>query len=460
MTSAVWPQSKTGAQISQTVQSLLIAGNFGQLESMAGDFRRSGARVSGGTPKIHVFYDALSAISGGCTCSMIEAEFPFETKRAAIVKWLETYPASVTARVAMAQLWINYAWVGRGIGNASDTSDEQWKNYHERLRTAERYLHGVDPRHDLFVYYERIELMEVLPPGRETLDAAYLAGIQSDPTYFPLYESRAWMMQEKWYGNPGELAEFTQSLRLVPGGETGEIAYATVASEFYKVFAWYHVYQKVGLSWPVLKKAYLAKEKRYGLSQTDWDAMLGYSGVARDSVFASEQISLARQRAIAGSTFDQENLGRAYFNGFGIMPDVQQAIRWYEMAAMQGDLSAEFNLASIYEHAAVPDYKEAMKWYEMAAAHGNATAINNMAFMYENGKGVRQDYGKAAALYLQSANKGFPRAAFHIGTLYEHGLGVAKNPDRAVAWMKNAAQSGDIDAAHWLNEHAQNTPVN
>lgn len=355
----------------------------------------------------------------------------------------------------MAQLWISYALLGRGVAYADDTSDEQWKRYFGRLRAALEYVHGFDPRHDLFAYYERMSLIEVLPPSRQTLDAAYTAGVSTDPTYFPLYERKAWMLQEKWYGQPGELAQFTQSLLHAPGGETGEIAYATVASEFYKVFAGYHAYQKVGVSWPVLKSAYELKERRYGLSQQDWDAMMGYSGIAADVDFASEQIAGARARANAGSVVDQENLARTYSNGFGVAPDFGQAVYWYQLAAAKGDLRAQFNLGSIYEHASPPDYQTAMRWYELAAAQGDAIATNNIAYMYENGKGVSQDYGKAAALYLQAANKDAPRAEYHLGTLYDRGLGVPKNRYQAIAWMVKAAQSGDKSAEEWLQAHAR-----
>ncbi len=52
------------------------------------------------------------------------------------------------------------------------------------------------------------------------------------------------------------------------------------------------------------------------------------------------------------------------------------------------------------------DYAEAVKWYRLAAAQGNANAQLNLGFMYANGRGVLQDYTKAHALYNLAATKG------------------------------------------------------
>jgi len=49
------------------------------------------------------------------------------------------------------------------------------------------------------------------------------------------------------------------------------------------------------------------------------------------------------------------------------------------------------------------DYREALKWYRLAAEQGNAAAQNNLGTMYERGLGVPQDKVLAYALYNLSA---------------------------------------------------------
>ena len=52
------------------------------------------------------------------------------------------------------------------------------------------------------------------------------------------------------------------------------------------------------------------------------------------------------------------------------------AVLWYQVAAEQGDASAQFNLGLMYEYGrGVPqNYSEAVKWYRLAAEQGDASA--------------------------------------------------------------------------------------
>ena len=50
------------------------------------------------------------------------------------------------------------------------------------------------------------------------------------------------------------------------------------------------------------------------------------------------------------------------------------AVKWYTLAAEQGDADAQINLAGMYFNGrGVPqDYKTAVKWHTLAAKQGNA----------------------------------------------------------------------------------------
>jgi hypothetical protein len=49
--------------------------------------------------------------------------------------------------------------------------------------------------------------------------------------------------------------------------------------------------------------------------------------------------------------------------------DLPQAVRWYRLAAEQGEATAQFNLAHMYKHGrgTVKDVVEAHFWYALAA---------------------------------------------------------------------------------------------
>jgi len=73
--------------------------------------------------------------------------------------------------------------------------------------------------------------------------------------------------------------------------------------------------------------------------------------------------------------------------------DFTEAMKWYRLAAEQGDAGLQFNLGILYNTGRkVPqDYQEAVKWYRLAADQGHASAQYFLALMYYSGKGVPKD---------------------------------------------------------------------
>jgi uncharacterized protein len=61
-------------------------------------------------------------------------------------------------------------------------------------------------------------------------------------------------------------------------------------------------------------------------------------------------------------------------NGQGGPQNHKTAVKWYRLAAEQGNASAQYNLGVMYEKGqGVPqDYKTAVKWFRLAAEQGNA----------------------------------------------------------------------------------------
>ena len=57
------------------------------------------------------------------------------------------------------------------------------------------------------------------------------------------------------------------------------------------------------------------------------------------------------------------------------------------------------------------DFDDAIRWYENAARQGDANAMNNMAFMYGMGEGVAQSDVEAYAWFALAASRGNADAA-------------------------------------------------
>ena len=68
--------------------------------------------------------------------------------------------------------------------------------------------------------------------------------------------------------------------------------------------------------------------------------------------------------------------GAMYYNGKGVAKDFKEAVKWYRLAAAQGNISAQVNLGSMYyEGEGVPeDLIRAHIWLNIAATQGNPNA--------------------------------------------------------------------------------------
>lgn len=119
--------------------------------------------------------------------------------------------------------------------------------------------------------------------------------------------------------------------------------------------------------------------------------------------------SLMSKAARMGLPEAQTGLGLMYERGQGASPDINEALYWYRRAAMygkeatqgaghykknllpnrkeqylHGDRDAQFLLGNIYEHGAegvVPNPEEAVRWYEDAAVRGDAASQARLAIM-------------------------------------------------------------------------------
>jgi len=103
---------------------------------------------------------------------------------------------------------------------------------------------------------------------------------------------------------------------------------------------------------------------------------------------------LIANSAYAASTL--EDADKAYAS-----KNYAEAIKIYKALALNGNESAQLQLANMYENGdgAIQDYVEAFKWYKLAAEQDSASALMNLGDMYENGHGVTKDLIKAHMWY-------------------------------------------------------------
>lgn len=96
-------------------------------------------------------------------------------------------------------------------------------------------------------------------------------------------------------------------------------------------------------------------------------------------------------KGIQGSPMAQFRLGIFYEVGEGMAPDVEQALRYYNQAALSGYAPAQCRLGDLYfeGHGVPQNYVEAVRYYRMADVQGRLeqVAAQRYAACYENGWG-------------------------------------------------------------------------
>ncbi|NMC96745.1 MAG: sel1 repeat family protein, partial [Deltaproteobacteria bacterium] len=75
-----------------------------------------------------------------------------------------------------------------------------------------------------------------------------------------------------------------------------------------------------------------------------------------------------------------------YFFGEGVPRDFAEAIKWYQKAALQDNVDAQFTLGGIYEEGVVipEDPAEAERWYRRAAEKGHERARYRLELMHRH----------------------------------------------------------------------------
>ena len=166
------------------------------------------------------------------------------------------------------------------------------------------------------------------------------------------------------------------------------------------------------------------------------------------------------KKALGGDTKAQLRMGLAFEFGEGVQKDLEQAMRWYHMAADRGDPVAQTDLGYLYETGGGTGSKnpaEAAKWYMRAAVAGLARAKFNLGVLYLEGAGVEKSLEQAAHWISEAADAGCPVAVRALSYLYANGWGVSADPQKALELTRRASKKDDDKLCMSL-DHGALTP--
>jgi TPR repeat protein len=172
----------------------------------------------------------------------------------------------------------------------------------------------------------------------------------------------------------------------------------------------------------------------------------GLNGVLKNDVEAMRWYRLAADQ---GDPIGQNSVGVMYANGEGVPKNDAEAVKWYRLAATQNE-EAQFNLGVMYANGrgVSKNPAEAVRWYRRAADRGDSSAQFNLGLMYYNGEGVPRNDAEAVKWLRRAADQGIAQAQATLGVMYADGAGVPKNDAEAYFWFNLAAAQGNADAKH------------
>ena len=139
-----------------------------------------------------------------------------------------------------------------------------------------------------------------------------------------------------------------------------------------------------------------------------------------------------------------------YDNGRGVLKDDAEAVRWYRLAADQGDAFAQFE-SRVQVRQRARAFSRTMP--KPCAGFGSLRIMVTPGRSLNLGRHVRQrarafsrTMPKPCAGTSSLRIRVTPRAQFELGFRYANGKGVLKDDAEAVRWLRLAADQGDATA--------------
>jgi len=171
----------------RAIQQLFEQKRFRELDCIADAERISKARFAGGRWKLNIFYWALVQPEGHAT------EQDWSTHLKMLNRWVSAKPSSVTARVALAGAYTNYAWEARGSDYTDTVTKSGWKLFAQRIDKAREILEEASTLKakcpHWYVVMQRVALAESWGLAKATalLDQA----VAFEPDYHYYYRAHA-----------------------------------------------------------------------------------------------------------------------------------------------------------------------------------------------------------------------------------------------------------------------------
>ncbi|EDN70554.1 Sel1-like repeat [Beggiatoa sp. PS] len=242
--------------------------------------------------------------------------------------------------------------------------------------------------------------------------------------------------------------------RIYESGKDG------VAKDYEQAIFWYQKAVKHGSKWAKSSVEFLQAEIQY-LGKCRQAAERGnaeaqYRLGREEEKLEHEEILEHHEKAVdwfqkaaeQGHIEAQFHLAQAYETGQGIAQNQKQAVYWYRQVAEREITEFEIDHTQFdlnqRKNETQENYEQRMTWYRQELKNIYAEAQFNLGYAYGSSEGISQDDKQAVDWYRKSAGNGHKRARFFLGCAYYDGQGVPQDYQQAVYWFQQAAQNIDL----------------
>jgi hypothetical protein len=269
----------------QGISALFVQEKFETLDQMAATARSTKARLPGGFWTEHLIYSDLMGPDAG---TYDASESDWTTHLARLQRWVTQRPDSITARVALAAAQLQYAWRARGGGYADKVTEDGWRDFQKRAEAAAKILMDASalPAKCPEWYLAMQLTARALGQSKEVQTAIFEKAIAFEPDYQYFYRTQAEMLMPKWEGEEGEMAAFAAQAADRIGGKKGDMIYYQIAAVLN--CGCDNDRKLNGMSWPRIKRGYVAVEEQHGEFVGNLNAMAYMAGMAGDMAYADE----------------------------------------------------------------------------------------------------------------------------------------------------------------------------
>lgn len=144
-------------------------------------------------------------------------------------------------------------------------------------------------------------------------------------------------------------------------------------------------------------------------------------------------------------------IGLIFFVSSDAKSTVDEGNKEFDLAKM-GNVDAQYNIALNFLNGAEGfprDYNQARKWFEFAALQGDASAQNALGIMYLRGFDQQTDLEKSEYYYRLAAHQNHENAQLQLALIL---LNKQDGRKEAISWLKKASEQGSVEATEKLLE--------